>query len=108
MSRATRIIIASVVLAVAIVGLASVAIQMAETYYLPPGPNGASLAQNALFGPAVVGTVVTSVLVLILLAHLLAVTRRLTPRWMWIVAAALALGAVGVPIVVAAFDRPAF
>lgn len=95
-------------LVIAIVGLVCVASQVAETYYLPPAPNGASPAHIALFWPAVVGAVVAAVLVLILVAHLVAVTRRSTPLWMWIIAAALALVAVGVPIVVATMNRPTF
>lgn len=108
MPQPLRVIVASLLLAIAGLGLTVVASEIALTYYLPPGDSGVATEHTALFGPAIVGTVVASLAVVVLLVHLVVVLRRRTARWMWIAAGACTLVAVGAPVIVAMLDRPVF
>lgn len=108
MSQPLRVVVASLLLAISALGLTVVASQIATTYYLPPGDSGVATEHIALFEPAIVGTVVASLAVVALLVHLVVILRRRTARWMWIVAAACTLLAVGAPVVVGMLDRPVF
>jgi len=108
MSQPLRVVVASVLVLIAAFGLAAVAGQIALTYLLPPDDSGMATEHVALFGPAIVGTVVASLAVVALLVHLVLVIRRRVARWMWVAAAICTLVAVGAPIVVSAFDRPTF
>lgn len=108
MSQPLRVIVASLLLAIAALGLTVVTSQIATTYYLPPGDSGVATEHTAVFGPAIVGTVVASLALVALLAHLVVVLRRRTARWMWIAAAVCTLLAVGAPVIVGMLDRPVF
>lgn len=109
MSQPLRVIVASLLLAIAALGLTVVASEIAVTYYLPPGDSGLATEHVAVFGPAVVGTVIASLAVVALLAHLVVVVvRRRAARWMWIVAAVCTLLAVGSAVVVSTLDTPVF
>ncbi|HXH36102.1 MAG TPA: hypothetical protein VNJ54_17110 [Plantibacter sp.] len=108
MSQPLRVVLASLLLVVAVVGLATVADQITMTYFLPPGEGGMATEHVALFGPAIAGTVGAAVAVAALVVHLLVVIRRRTPGWVWIAATVCALLAVGAPVIVSMSDRPAF
>lgn len=108
MSQPLRVVIASLLLVVAALGLAAVSGQIAITYLLPPGDSGLATEHVALFGPAIVGTVVAALAVAALVVHLILVIRRRTPGWTWIAAAVCALLAVGAPFVVSMADTPVF
>jgi hypothetical protein len=107
MSRRLRVIVASVLLAAAILGTAAVASQIATTYYVPSSTSYAT-EHTALFGPAIAGTVVCALALVALVGHLVASIQHRPRRWMWLVAASLALIAVASPFVVGGFDRPAW
>ncbi|TAJ46883.1 MAG: hypothetical protein EPO52_15240 [Herbiconiux sp.] len=108
MSQRVRVIVASILLVIAVLGLAAVASQIPATYYQAPDDSGLATKQVAFFGPAIVGTVVASLAVVALATHLIVVLRRPAARWMWISAAVCTLLAVGAPIVVGVLDRPVF
>ena len=108
MSQPLRVTVACLQLAVAALGLAIVAGQIASTYVLPPGDSGPATERVDVFEPAVAGTVVGSLAVLALLTHLVLVVRRRSARWMWITAGVLSLVAIGMPIYVTSLDRPTF
>jgi hypothetical protein len=108
MSQPLRVVLASLLLVVAVVGLAAVAGQITMTYLLPPGDSGLATEHIALFGPAIAGTVVAAVAVAALVVHLIVVIRRRTPGWVWIAATVCALLAVGAPVIVSMSDRPVF
>jgi hypothetical protein len=108
MSQPIRVIVASILLAIAALGLIIVAGEIATTYYLPPGDSGVATKHTAAFGPAVAGTVVASVAVIALLVHLVVVLRRRAARWTWFVAAVCTLLAVGAPVIVGSLARPDF
>ena len=105
MSRRLRVIVASALLAAAVLGAAAVATQIATTYYLPSS-TGTATEHTALFGPAIAGTVAAALAVVVLVGHLVVATMRRPRRWMWLVASGLALVAVASPFVVGGFDRP--
>ena len=107
MSRRLRVIVASGLLAAAILGAAAVATQIATTYYLPSSTGNAT-EHTALFGPAIAATVVAVLAVAALVAHLVAAIQRRPRRWMWAVASGLTLVAVASPFVVGSLDRPTF
>jgi hypothetical protein len=107
MSQPLRVIVASVLLATAALGLTVVASDIAITHYLP-GDSGVATKHTATFEPAIAGTVVASVAVIALLGHLIVVLRRRAPRWMWLAAAVCTLLGVGAPVIVATLDRPVF
>jgi hypothetical protein len=108
MSQPLRVIVASVLLATAALGLTVVASDIAITHYLPPGDSGVATKHIATFEPAIAGTVVASIAVIALLAHLIVVLRRRAARWMWLAAAVCTLLGVGAPVIVATLDRPVF
>jgi hypothetical protein len=108
MSQPLRVIVASILLATAALGLTVAASYIAVTYYLPPGDSGVATEHTATFKPAIAGTVVASLAVIALLAHLIVVLRRRAARWMWLAAAACTLLAVGAAVIVATLDRPVF
>jgi hypothetical protein len=108
MSRRLRIVIASALLVVALLGVLGVVTQIGITYYLPPAENGEATRHVAAFAPAVAGTVVAGLAALALVGNLVVVIRRALPRWAWIVAALLTVIAVAVPVIVAALQRPVF
>ena len=107
MSRRLRVIVASGLVAVAILGATAVATQIATTYYLPSSTGNAT-EHTALFGPAIAATVVAVLAVAALVAHLVAAIRRRPRRWRWAVASVLTLVAVASPFVVGSLDRPTF
>ena len=108
MSRVQRIVVASALLVVAVLGLVSVASQIGVTYYLPPDDSGFASTHVAVFAPAVVGTVVAAFVVLALVVLLIVAVRRAVPLGMWIAAAVVALVALITPFVVGMLDRPTF
>lgn len=108
MSRVQRIVVASVLLVVAVLGLVSVASQIGVTYYLPPDDSGFASTHVAVFAPAVVGSVIAGLAVLALVALLIVVVRRAVPLGIWIAAAAVAIVALLTPFVIGMLDRPTF
>ncbi|MGK9148263.1 hypothetical protein KXS11_11610 [Plantibacter flavus] len=108
MPQPLRVVVASLLLVIAALGLAAVSGQIALTYLLPPGDSGMATKHVAVFVPAVVGTIVAALAAGALLAHLVAVIRRRTAPWSWIAAAICTVVAVGTPVVVAMLDRPTF
>ena len=108
MSQPIRVVVASVLLAIAALGLTGVAGEISTTHYLPPGDSGVATRHVTSFEPAIRGTVVASLAVIALLAHLVVVLRRRPARWMWVAAGACAMVAVGAYVVVATMDRPTF
>ena len=108
MSQPLRVVVASILLAIAALSLNVVASEITTTYYLPPGDAGVATEHTATFGPAIAGTVVASLAALALLVHLVVVLRRRAARWMWLAAAVCTLLAVGAPVIVGSLDRPTF
>jgi hypothetical protein len=107
-SQRLRVIVASILAAIAAWGLGVVSSGIATTYYLPPNDSGVATKHTMAFGPAIVGTVVATIAVIALLAHLVVVVRRRAPRWAWIAAFVCTLLALGAPFIVARLDRPTF
>lgn len=107
-SQPLRVVVASILAAIATLGLAIVASQIAVTYFLPAGDSGPATKQTHAFEPAIVGTVLASLAVLALLAHLVVILRQRTARWTWPAAVLCTLLAVGAPVIVAMLDRPTF
>lgn len=108
MSRLQRILVASALLVIAALGLLVAATQTTMIWYQAPGADGIATEQVAVFEPAVVGTVVAAVAVLVLLVHLILVIRRAVPRMQWVVAVALTVVAVIAAVLVSIADRPVF
>ncbi|SMQ61445.1 hypothetical protein SAMN06295909_0593 [Plantibacter sp. VKM Ac-1784] len=108
MSRLQRILVASALLVIAALGLLVAATQTTMIWYQAPGADGIATEQVAVFEPAVVGTVVAAVAVLVLLVHLILVIRRAVPRMQWVVAIALTVVAVIAAVLVSIADRPVF
>ncbi|SMG49990.1 hypothetical protein [Agreia pratensis] len=108
MSRARRIVAASALLVITLLGLIVVATQIPEIYYLPPVDDGYASKHVAVFMPAMVGTVVVAIAALALLVHLVAVIRRPMPRWCWVVAVALAIITVVAAVLVSTADHPVY
>ena len=108
MSRVQRILVASALLVIAALGLLVAATQTTMIWYQAPGADGIATEQVAVFEPAVVGTVVAAVAVLVLLVHLILVIRRAVPRMQWVVAMALTVVAVIAAVLVSIADRPVF
>ncbi|MBF4567655.1 hypothetical protein ITJ57_02650 [Plantibacter sp. VKM Ac-2880] len=107
MSRAQRIVVASVLLVIAAFGLLVVATQITTTYYLPPADDDSFAIERVVaFEPGVVGTVIGAVAVLALLTHLVVVIRRAAPRIQWVVAVVLVVATVVAAVVVSFADRP--
>jgi hypothetical protein len=107
MSRAQRIVAASVLLVIAALGLLAAAMQTTTTYYLPPVDDDSFATEHVLaFEPGVVGAVIGAVAVLALLAHLVVVIRRAAPRIQWVIAVALTVATVVGAVVVSFADRP--
>lgn len=105
---APRVIFASTLLFVAVVGTVGVATQIEITYFLPPDSSGMAVRKIALFGPAVAGTIFALLLVFGLLAHLIVAIKRNPPRRIWAAALTCTLLAAITPIIVAAAHRPTF
>jgi hypothetical protein len=108
MPRFQRIIIASGLLLTAALSLVVVASQIGVTWYSAPGSSGVATKQIAVFEPAIVGTVVSALATLALLAHLLVVIRRTVPRWTWGASGAVCALAVLAAVIVSTADRPVF
>lgn len=108
MSRVPRILIASGLLVIAVLALVVIVSQITVTWYQGPDETGIAAKQVALFEPAVVGTVVAALTVLVLLVHLFVVVRRAVSRWMWVAAAGASTVAVAAAVVVSTADRPTF
>ena len=108
MSRLQRILVASALLVIAALGLLVAATQTTMIWYQAPGADGIATEQVAVFEPAVVGTVVAAVAVLVLLVHLILVIRRAVSRMQWVVAIALTVVAVIAAVLVSIADRPVF
>lgn len=108
MSRLQRILVASALLVITALGLLVAATQTTMIWYQAPGADGIATEQVAVFEPAVVGTVVAAVAVLVLLVHLILVIRRAVPRMQWVVAVALTVVAVIAAVLVSIADRPVF
>jgi hypothetical protein len=106
MSRRLRVIVASALLAAAMLGAIVVASEIATTYYLPSTSNAWATKHTALFGPAITGTVVAVLAVAVLVGHLVTATKHRPRRWMWLVASGAALIAVSSPVLVAGLGRP--
>ncbi len=107
--RWARVFAALGLLGVCAVALVALATQTTMTYYLPPTePGGVATPRTEVFGPAVVGVVITGVATLLelgwtawnLVAH--------PPRRWWVGAAAVAVVAVVVGFVVTGMARPDF
>ena len=108
MSQQLRVVAASLLAAIAALGLTAVAGQISVTYFLPPGDSGIATKHAAAFGPAITGTVVASLAVIALLVHVVVVVRRRAARWTWFAASFCTLVAVGAPVIVTMLDRPDF
>jgi len=108
MANGPRIIIASTLLLIAVLGTIGVATQIEIAYYLPPASTGTALKKITLFGPAVAGTIFGLLVVIGLVAHLLVTIKRNPPRWIWAAALACTFLAAIAPFIVAAAHRPVF
>ncbi|MGD8193346.1 hypothetical protein ACEXQB_002485 [Herbiconiux sp. P18] len=108
MKSPARLVVASVLLAVAVLGLVMAASQIGMTYYLPPDDTGFASKHVAVFAPAVVGTVIAALAALSLLVHLVVVVRRAVPRSRWIAAGVITVVAAVVPVAISLADRPTF
>ncbi|PPG02809.1 hypothetical protein C5E06_10185 [Pseudoclavibacter sp. RFBI5] len=108
MPRVQRIILASGLLLTAALALVVVSSQIGMTWYAAPGASGVATKQTAVFEPAIVGTVVTALAALALLAQVLVAARRTVPRWTWAASGAVSVLAVVAAVVVSTADRPVF
>ncbi|WP_068253380.1 hypothetical protein [Janibacter corallicola] len=96
-------------LAVCALTVAVMAGQITMTYYLPPtDPGGVAAPRTKVFGPAVVGAVITGVATLLELGWTVWNAVAHPPRRWWVAAATVAVVAVAVGIVVSGMDRPDF
>jgi hypothetical protein len=107
MSRPVRIVLASVLLLIALVGLVGLLPQITQTFYLPVTAGSVS-EHTSFFGPAVAAAVVVALLVALLVVHLVRVALRARRAAEWIIAVVVAAAALALPFLVAGFDRPVF
>lgn len=107
MSRPLKIVLASLMLVAALLGLAGALSQIVLTYYLPTA-QGSATEHTTFFGPAVVAAVVAGLLVVVLIVHLVRALRSPQRGWEWAVAGVLAVVALALPVLVSTVQRPVF
>ncbi|PPF62402.1 hypothetical protein C5E11_10860 [Clavibacter michiganensis] len=108
MSRVQRIITASGLILIAGFALVVTASQIGVTWYSAPDETGVATKQVGVFEPAVVGTVVAGLAVVVLLAFLLVAIRRVVSRRMWATALGVSIVAVVAAVLVSMASRPTF
>lgn len=107
MGRTGRILLSIALLAISAFVVIVVASEIPLAYALPDGEGGAT-REVAVFGPAVVATVVAGLAALVQAGLLVWNLVRPAPLAVWIVALVALLAGVVAAIVTATADRPVF
>ena len=108
MSTRLRIIAASALLTLALIGTFGVAAQIEMTYYLSPDATGTAVRKTIALAPAIVGTVAAGLASAGLVGYLFLTIRAQPRRWLVVAAMALTGIAVSTPFIVSGMGRPVF
>ena len=108
--RPLRIAGSAILILICLLGMMIAASGIQLTYYLPPAPGsgGEATRHTTTFGPAITATITTGVLAAAELTWLVWNVIKVPARWLWIVAALIAVIAIVVGLVATELPRPAF